>query len=136
MLSGVDGDGDGIADAYEFQFFGDLTTTDGSSDTDGDGISDRDEYLDGTSPVLSTDSLRITAFATNSAGTSSPVTWTSTTARLYMIETNPDLFSAWVPDPVFGVPFSPDAGASTTRIVTAVSATKRFYRVRAIRPLP
>ncbi len=136
VLAGVDSDGDGIADAFEFQFFGNLTTANGSSDTDGDGISDKDEYLDGTSPILATDRLRITAFGTNPAGTSSPVTWTSTTARLYVIETNPDLFSAWVPDPTFGVAFSPDSGASTTRTVTAMSAPKRFYRVRAIRPLP
>jgi hypothetical protein len=136
VAMGVDSDGDGIADAFEFQFFGNLTTASSTSDADGDGVSDRDEYLDGTSPIIASDRLSITAFSTNPGGTSSPITWTSTTARLYLIETNPDLFSAWVPDPTFGVAFAPDAGTSTMRTVTAASASKRFFRVRAIRPLP
>jgi hypothetical protein len=138
VAMGVDSDGDGIADAFEFQFFHNLTTANATSDSDGDGISDKEEYLDGTSPIISTDNLRITTFATNSAGTSSPITWTSTTARLYVIETKPDMLAlTWSPDPTFGVPFAPDASASTTmRTVTAASATKRFYHVKSVRPLP
>ena len=137
IAMGVDSDGDGIADAFEYQYFGNLTTANASSDADHDGISDKDEYLDGTSPIISTDRLRITAFATNSAGTSSPITWTSTTARLYVIETKPDLLQAtWDLDPTFGIPFAPDAGTTTMRTATASTATKRFYRVRSIRPVP
>ena len=44
-----DADGDGLADWWERQYFGDLTTTSGG-DTDGDGVSDRDEYADETDP--------------------------------------------------------------------------------------
>jgi hypothetical protein len=135
ILAGVDSDSDGIADAFEYQNWGDLTTANGSTDADKDGISDKDEYLDGTSPVISTDRLRITVFATNSDGTSSPITWTSTTARLYVIETKPDLFAAmWAPDPTFGIPFAPDSGTSTMRTATASTATKRFYRVDSCLP--
>jgi hypothetical protein len=137
VLMGTDSDGDGIADAFEYQYFGNLTTANATSDADHDGISDKDEYLGGTSPLIPTDRLRITAFATNSGGTSSPITWTSTTARLYVIENNINLqASSWDPDPTFGSPFAPDAGTSTTRTATASSATARFFRVRAIRPLP
>jgi len=137
VLMGIDSDNDGIADAFEYQYFGNLTTATMSSDADKDGISDKEEYLDGTSPVITTDRLRITAFATNSGGTSSPLTWTSTTARLYVIETKPDLLAAmWTLDPTYGTPFAPDAGTSTMRTVTGASATKRFYRARSIRPLP
>jgi len=138
VLMGVDTDGDGIADAFEYLYTDpdSLSVMNGTSDNDGDGISDKDEYLDGTSPVLATDRLRITSFGTNSGGTNSTITWTSTTARLYIIETNPTLLAAWVPDPNFGVAFAPDAGTTTTRMPTAVGALKRFYRVRAVRPLP
>jgi hypothetical protein len=44
-----DTDGDGIADAWELEHFGNLDR-DGSGDFDGDGVSDLDEYLQGTDP--------------------------------------------------------------------------------------
>ena len=137
VVMGTDADSDEIADAFEYQNWGNLTTADMSSDADYDGISDKDEYLDGTSPLISTDRLQITSFGTNSDGTSSPITWTSNTARLYVIETKTDLLALmWDLDPTYGTPFAPDAGTSTTRTISAASATKRFYRVRSIRPLP
>jgi hypothetical protein len=138
VAMGVDSDGDGIADAFEFQNTNpdSLAVMNGTTDSDGDGISDKDEYLDGTSPIIASDRLRITAFATNTGGTSSPVTWTSTAARLYLIETNPNLLAVWQPDPTFGMPFAPDPGSVSTRTVAASAAAKRFYRVKSIRPLP
>jgi hypothetical protein len=45
-----DRDGDGMDDAWELQYFGDLSR-DGTGDFDGDGISDLQEFLDGTSPI-------------------------------------------------------------------------------------
>jgi hypothetical protein len=32
--------------------------------------------------------------------------------------------------------FAPDAGTSTTRMVTQGSASKKFFRVQTMRPLP
>jgi len=137
VLMGADTDGDGIADAFEYQNWGNLTTANGTSDADQDGVSDKEEYLDGTSPLIATDRLRITAFGTNADGTSSPITWTSNTARLYVIETKTDILAAsWSPDPTFGTPFAPDPGTVTTRTATGATAIKRFYHVIAIRPLP
>jgi hypothetical protein len=137
VLMGVDSDSDGIADAFEYQYFGNLTTANASSDKDGDGIIDKDEYLDGTSPLVATDKLRITAFATTAGSTTATLTWTTNTARLYYIETSPDLVSGFVTDTTFASPFAPDVGATTTRIPTRVaSETKRFYRARSYRPLP
>jgi hypothetical protein len=139
VLMGVDSDGDGIADAFEFLNTNpdNLATMNATTDTDGDGMSDLQEYLEGTNPLLRGDKLRITSFSTNSGGTSSPITWMSTTARLYVIETKADLLAlTWDPDPTFGIAFAPDSGTSTTRTVPAATATKRFYRVKSIRPLP
>ncbi len=47
-----DTDGDGMADAWELQYFGTLTR-DGSGDHDGDGLTDLAEYQSGTDPVSS-----------------------------------------------------------------------------------
>ena len=134
VTPGIDTDMDGMADAFEFQFFGSLAMN-ATTDTDGDGMTDLQEYLEGTSPTNPGDRLRITVFATNPGGTNSLITWTSTAARLYQIEVNPDLQpNNWTNDPTFGI-LTPDVGATTSRTVTAVSASKRFHRVRAIRPL-
>lgn len=133
IAPGLDSDTDGLADAFEFQYLGGLGGNP-NADSDGDGMTDLQEYLEGTNPLLAGDRLRITNYSTNSGGPSSLLVWTSTPARLYQIETNPDLLSTWVNDPTFGV-ITPDVGATTTRTVTAATAPKRFYRVRAIRPL-
>jgi hypothetical protein len=138
VLMGVDSDGDGIADAFEYQYFGNLTTATGTSDADHDGISDKEEYLDGTSPMIVTDRLAITNFVKNGSDPSNrDITWTSNAARLYVIETKGDLFDMmWAPDPIYGTAFAPDASASSTIKTVMPGAAKKFYRVRAIRPLP
>jgi Bacterial TSP3 repeat len=133
LAMGVDSDGDGIADAWEYIYFGNLTTANGTSDNDHDGVSDVQEYKDGTNPTLNGDDLAITTFA--KIPTPLALTFRSTTGRLYFIDRNPDLLQAWAADPTWGLPFSPDAGSSTTRTVTA-SGTKYFYRVQSVRPLP
>lgn len=46
---GTDLDGDGLPDAWELQYFGNLKQ-DGSTDSDGDGASNREEFLAGTHP--------------------------------------------------------------------------------------
>jgi Bacterial TSP3 repeat len=136
IAKGVDSDGEGMADAFEYRYFGSLAA-DATTDTDGDGISDLQEYQDGTDPTQPNDAFRITAFSTNSDGTSSLITWSSSASRLYTIQTTSDLrvSSSWI-DSGLGT-FNPDAGATTTsRNVTQASGTRRFYRVKAIRPLP
>ena len=134
VTPGRDSDGDGIADAFEFQFFGGLAMN-GMADSDGDGTSDLAEYLHGTDPLNASDRFRITLFAASPGGTSALLTWTSTAARLYQLEVNPDLrANNWSIDPGVGL-ITPDAGVMTTRGLTAPASTKRFYRVRVVRPL-
>jgi len=134
---GIDSDSDGLADAYEFLYLGGLGG-DPEADSDGDGTTDLGEYLNGTLPNSANDRLRITNFTTDSGGASSLLTWSSTPSRLYTIETNLDLTNpgGWAPNTDFGVEFAPDAGMTTTKNpLTEVSGSKRFWRVRSIRPL-
>jgi len=46
----ADSDGDGVPDAYEQYYYGNLDH-DAVSDTDGDGFNLRDEYVNGTQPL-------------------------------------------------------------------------------------
>jgi len=49
----VDYDGDGISDEWEYFYFGDLVTSDGTADYDNDSLSDLEEYENGTNPTIS-----------------------------------------------------------------------------------
>jgi Bacterial TSP3 repeat len=134
VAPGLDTDSDGLADAFEFLYLGGFAGLP-NVDTDGDGMTNLQEYLEGTDPTLPNDRLRITLYSTNSGGINSPITWTSTLSRLYQIEVNPDLNPLnWTNDLTFGV-ITPDIGTFTSRNVTSVAGPKRYYRVRAIRPL-
>ncbi len=46
----LDSDSDGLPDSWETTYFGDLTTTDGTTDLDGDGLTELAEYQNGTDP--------------------------------------------------------------------------------------
>ena len=48
---GFDSNGNGLPDAWELAYFGNLNQTAGG-DFDGDGISNQDEYLNGTDPTV------------------------------------------------------------------------------------
>lgn len=52
QLEDADATADGLDDPWEYKFFGDITSTDGTGDADGDGKSDLQEYLDGTNPTI------------------------------------------------------------------------------------
>jgi hypothetical protein len=136
VAPGLDTDADGMADAFEFLYLGGLAALP-NVDTDGDGMTNRQEYLEGTDPSLPSDRLRITIYTTNPGGANSLITWSSNLSRLYQIEvnTNTNLDPlAWTNDLTFGV-ITPDVGQTTSRNVTSSPSSKRFYRVRSIRPL-
>ena len=133
LQPGADTDGDNIADAWERQKFGNLTTATAISDFDVDGFSDRNEYLADTNPMDADSRLKITAFSTVSGGTSPTLTWDSVLTRQYRIEKTLELFPATWVDSGLGL-IVPDGG-STTRNFADTSASMRFYRVQAVKPL-
>ncbi|MDB6109808.1 MAG: hypothetical protein JWR69_1558 [Pedosphaera sp.] len=135
LRPGLDSDGDGIPDAYELTWTGNLTTMNATSDQDGDGVSDLNEYLAGTNPMDPTDYLRITNFVSNNDNSFYSLTWTSTSLRHYKIQKRADLnpLTPWI-DLTLGLIY-PDPGTTTSRSASDSPATQRFFRVQAIRPL-
>jgi len=137
ILMGVDTNGNGIADAWEYLYFGGLLAP-GQQNTspNGNGMTLLQDYQDGVDPTIPNSGLHITAYSTTSGGTSSNLTFTTTTGRLYMIDVNGDITLPlnWT-DSGLGL-FAPAAGPSTMKMVIQASATKNFFRVRTMRPLP
>ena len=132
IRSGVDSDGDGIADAYEFLHTSPpgLALLNATGDVNGDGQSDLEEYLADTDPLDPDSNLRITAFDTDSGSFS--LTWTSDAARRYRIESTVELS-----DPMWELTLDniPPDGTTTTRDGAIAASAQRFYRVKAYRPL-
>jgi len=133
-----DSNGNGIPDEWELTYFGALLAPGAQNNqgSNGNGMTILQDYQAGISPLIPNNGLRITAYSTNSGGTSSLITFTSTTARLYTIEVNTDLTLPlnWT-DSGLGI-FAPDQGSSTTRNVTQASAATKFFRVKTTPPLP
>lgn len=133
---GADTDADGMADAFESMSFGAGNLShNATTDSDGDGRAGVQEYRDGTDPNSPTAHLRITAFSTSAGGTSSPITRTSVPGRLYKIETTTDLSA--IPWADMGLTLYPAAAPNTTtsHTVSTPTSSKRFFRVRSVRPL-
>ena len=126
----TDSNGNGIADEWEIQHFGHLTT--GTSDTDGDGASDLQDYLGGTDPLNPASFFRIENQTFTASLTQATIQFSSNPTRRYQILISSDLV-AWS-DSGLGE-FSPDSGLSTTRVITFPSSPKRFFRVVASKPL-
>jgi hypothetical protein len=138
IAMGADSNNNGIADAWEYLYFGGLLAPgqENSLSPNGNGMTLLQDYLDGTDPKHPDSGLRVTAYSSNGDGSNSNITFTSSAGRLYTIEVNGDIRQPlnWT-DSGLGV-FVPDAGATTTRNVTQPSATARFFRVKTMRPLP
>jgi hypothetical protein len=128
--SGVDTDGDGIPDAWEYEHTGGLTTLTLNGDADGDGIPDVSEYLADTDPLLP-DYLRIVDYQFRSGELRTSLTWTSRPTRFYRVQSSTDLTN-WTLDQD-NIP--PDAGATTATTVPLPPGPRRFYRVSVFRPL-
>jgi hypothetical protein len=137
ITPGVDSDGDGIADGYEYQWAGDLATMNATTDQDGDGVSDREEFLADTNPSDAGDFLRITGIGASALGAGRDLTWTSQPTRQYRIQLRDDLNAGapWL-DSGLGL-ILPGTGSTTKRSLPNPDPAPphRFFRVEAVRPL-
>lgn len=132
-LACPDADVDGIGDAHEMLYFGQLGKIDAFSDYDSDGIGDVAEYIAGTSPVDAQDYLRITNQEYNETFSKVTLTFTSSPRRLYTIEQSTDLQSPWA-DSGKGI-FSPSSLATSDKGFSFPAGSRRFFRVIAHKPL-
>lgn len=88
----VDMDGDGIPDQWEQQYFGNLTTADGESDTSGNGFLDLYEFLAGTDPTNATTLLRLEQQSFE-PGQGVTISWQSATGKTYRVARSTNLVS-------------------------------------------
>lgn len=94
---GADTDGDGIADAWEYEMLAaaglaaDLSTMTATSDSDGDGTSDLDEYAGDTDPFDAGAWLRITSFVPDFTTGDADLAWTYSPRRIYSVSSSTDL---------------------------------------------
>jgi len=133
---GPDNDGDGLPDMWELAKAGDLTVLAGGQDADNDGVNDEDEYKADTNPLDSGDVFEITSFAVTRPGSTAEVTWVSSPARLYAMETNATVSPTnWEAVAELGL-ISPEPGTNRTmRAVPGPTPDREFYRIRSIIPL-
>jgi hypothetical protein len=135
IAPGADGDDDGLPDAWELGYVGNLTAMTATSNTDNDGANDLEEYLADTNPLVPGDEFRIITFSFSSGGTNAFVTWTSRPTRSYFAQKRLDFDSGTLwSDGGLGLIF-PDAGATTSRVLFDNPGSHRFLRIEAVRPL-
>lgn len=127
---GLDGDGDGLPDAWELSNFNNSLAGGANDDVDGDGQTSLEEYLAGTDPNDPASVLAITSHST-SGGISTTLTWKSVMNRNYFIEQSLDL-NTWLDS---GIGSIPPAGLSTSGVFAHPYSAKRFFRVRVVNPL-
>lgn len=119
-----DRDGDGVDDAWEMSWFGDLTTVTATSDADHDGFSDLHEFLAGTNP---TDALDLLTVAFEQVPQNDLVIrWLSVTGRRYAVERSSSLTAGFT-NRFTGVEATPPENVVTDRVENVESV---FYRIR------
>lgn len=135
FINYVDTDGDGIADAWEIETFGNLAAATAISDADADGMSDKAESVAFTDPFDADSKLRIISFSEDNTINRSTLEFTTSQARMYRVETSADLVN-WTPFSPFLNYFAPTPSASSTTVLLDHPAEqRRFYRPVAVLPL-
>jgi hypothetical protein len=128
-----DSDNDGMDDAWEMKWFGNLAEAGVATDHDRDGQSDASEYGSDTDPLDPEDYLKIIAHSYADGMTTTTITFTTRPSRWYLIQASTDLVNWWECSGLSYFP--PDAGTTTTKTFSLPGAARRFFRVGSTPPL-
>ncbi len=121
----VDGDGDGLPDAWEWQYGASITGLAASGDEDGDLVDNGCEWKAGTDATNSASWLGVTP-ATSEADSSPVVRWPSVGGRSYTLLRTTNVLSGFKQPVATHVPATPPMNAYTDTTANGVSA---FYAV-------
>ncbi len=133
-ISRPDSDSDGIPDAWELRYFGNLTTANHVTDRDGDGASDLSEFKAGTHPLQAASVLRIVSYQQSANRTEAILTFTTSPHRLYRVEHDEDLSGLWTNSPLGQ--FTPAGPLMTAHVNGLAPVPRRYFRVVAVLPIP
>jgi hypothetical protein len=131
LAPGADDDRDGLPDAWELDWAGNLTLLAATADLDEDGATDGEEYGADTDPVDPQDLLRIIAFNMEPASGGVRLTWLTKPTRGYLVRQRDSLdpTSPWT-DSGLGIVYP--TGSSHTVVVPVVGAS-RLVQIEATR---
>ena len=88
---GMDLDNDGLGDAWEARYGFSAAANEGSGDADGDGMTNRDEYLAGSSPVSAVSNFHAPQLTEVPGLNVLNLTWHGSPTRNYAVQVSPDL---------------------------------------------
>jgi hypothetical protein len=123
-----DSDGDGIPDAWENQYFGNLSRT-GTNDFDGDGVLDLAEFIADTNPTNAASYLHFTSVATVPSGMK--LDWAGGSNATQYVQRTLSLSggNTWS-NLITNLPPTPITGSYTDTLGTNVM---KFYRIEVTR---
>ncbi len=130
-----DGNGDGLPDAWQLQYFGCVTCPAAApgNDADGDGFSNLQKYLTGTDPTNPAAAFRITNIVNN--GTDMLITWTMGSGRTNALQFTSGGSGGYATNgfaDLFIVTNTVGTVTNYLDIGVATNMPTRYYRVRLV----
>ncbi len=121
---GMDLDNDGLGDAWEARYGFSAAANEGSGDADGDGMTNRDEYLAGSSPVSAVSNFHAPQLTEVPGLNVLNLTWHGSPTRNYAVQVSPDL-TTWAT-----IATLPGMTGPTSLVVEApLRPVRHYYKV-------